>query len=113
LKFVLLIGVMSFFADFTYQGSRSIIGPYLGLPGTGVLAIAMVTGAGEPLGYGLRLFSLRLRVFTGIYGIAWFVGSTAVGALFSISLTTVVLLRVIAELAAIPLILLVARRIRA
>ncbi len=31
LKFVLLIGVMSFFADFTYEGSRSTIGPYLGL----------------------------------------------------------------------------------
>lgn len=62
LKFVLLVGVMSFFADFTYEGSRSIIDPYLGLLGAGVLAIAMVTGAGEPLGYGLRLFSLRLWV---------------------------------------------------
>jgi len=30
LKFVLLIGVLSLFADFTYQGSRSVLGPYLG-----------------------------------------------------------------------------------
>ena len=30
MKFVLMVGVMSFFADFTYEGSRSIIGPYLG-----------------------------------------------------------------------------------
>ena len=30
LKFVLMIGVLSFFADFTYEGSRSIVGPYLG-----------------------------------------------------------------------------------
>lgn len=29
LSFVLLIGVLSFFADFTYEGSRSILGPYL------------------------------------------------------------------------------------
>ena len=29
LRFVLLIGVLSFFADFTYEGSRSILGPYL------------------------------------------------------------------------------------
>ena len=31
LKFVLVIGVLSFFADFTYEGSRSIVGPYLAL----------------------------------------------------------------------------------
>jgi MFS family permease len=35
LKFVVLVGVMSFFADFTYEGSRSIIGPYLGVLATG------------------------------------------------------------------------------
>jgi hypothetical protein len=35
LKFVLLVGVMSFFADFTYEGSRSVIGPYLGTLGAG------------------------------------------------------------------------------
>jgi Na+/proline symporter len=29
LRFVLLIGLLSFFADFTYEGSRSILGPYL------------------------------------------------------------------------------------
>ena len=59
LKFVLLVGVMSFFADFTYEGSRSIIGQYLGLLGAGALAIGVVTGFGELLGYGLRLFSGR------------------------------------------------------
>jgi hypothetical protein len=35
LKFVLMVGVMSFFADFTYEGSRSIVGPYLGMLGAG------------------------------------------------------------------------------
>ena len=29
LRFIILIGILSFFADFTYEGSRSIIGPYL------------------------------------------------------------------------------------
>jgi MFS family permease len=57
LRFVVLVGVMSFFADFTYEGSRSIVGQYLGLLGAGALAISMVTGAGELLGYGLRLLS--------------------------------------------------------
>jgi MFS family permease len=67
LKFVLMVGVMSFFADFTYEGSRSIIGPYLGTLGAGALAIAVVTGAGEFLGYGLRLFSGRGADRTGRY----------------------------------------------
>jgi MFS family permease len=48
-------------------------------------------------------------LFTGVYGIAWFAGSTAIGALFGISLTAVVLFAVMAELATIPLILLVRR----
>lgn len=60
LRFVLLIGVMSFFADFTYEGARSIIGPYLGVLGAGALIISTVTGFGELLGYGLRLVSGRL-----------------------------------------------------
>ena len=29
LRFIILIGILSFFADFTYEGSRSVIGPYL------------------------------------------------------------------------------------
>jgi MFS family permease len=67
LKFVLLVGVMSFFADFTYEGSRSIIGPYLATLGAGALAIATITGVGEFLGYGLRLFSGRGADRTGRY----------------------------------------------
>jgi len=35
LKFVVMVGIMSFFADFTYEGSRSITGPYLGMLGAG------------------------------------------------------------------------------
>lgn len=67
LKFVLMVGVMSFFADFTYEASRSIIGPYLGLLGAGALAIAVITGFGELLGYGLRLISGRSADRTGLY----------------------------------------------
>ncbi len=65
LKFVLLIGVMSLFADFTYEGSRSILGPYLGQLGAGAAAIGIITGLGELLGYGLRLVSGRSADRTG------------------------------------------------
>jgi hypothetical protein len=30
LKFVVLLGTVSLFADMTYEGARSITGPYLG-----------------------------------------------------------------------------------
>jgi len=67
LKFVLLIGVMSFFADFAYEGSRSIVGPYLALLGASAVAVAIITGFGELLGYGLRVVSGRLSDQTGQY----------------------------------------------
>jgi len=66
-RFVLTVGAMSFFADFAYEGSRSVIGQYLGLLGAGALAISMITGFGELLGYGLRLFSGRGADRTGLY----------------------------------------------
>jgi len=74
LKFVLLIGVMSFFADFTYEGSRSIIGPYLAVLGASAAAVGIVAGFGELLGYGLRLVSGRLSDQTGKYWLITIVG---------------------------------------
>ncbi|SBW14211.1 putative membrane protein [Brucella sp. 10RB9215] len=64
-RFVLLIGVLSFFADFTYEGARSVLGPYLALLGASATAIGFVTGLGELAGYGLRLFSGRWADATG------------------------------------------------
>jgi MFS family permease len=67
LRFVVLIGILSFFADFTYEGSRSIIGPYLAtLQATGAI-VGVVTGFGELLGYALRLVSGRWADATGRY----------------------------------------------
>jgi MFS family permease len=57
LKFVLLIGVVSFFADFTYEGARSITGSFLGILGASGAVVSIVAGLGELLGYGLRLVS--------------------------------------------------------
>lgn len=67
LRFVVLIGILSFFADFTYEGSRSIIGPYLATLQASGTVVGIVTGFGEFLGYGLRLFSGRLADATGRY----------------------------------------------
>jgi MFS family permease len=65
LKFVLLIGVVSLFADFTYEGSRSIVGPYLAVLGAGATAVGIIAGLGELLGYALRLVSGPLSERTG------------------------------------------------
>jgi MFS family permease len=65
LKFVLLIGVVSFFADFTYEGARSVTGPYLAILGASATLVGFIAGLGELLGYGLRLVSGRLSERTG------------------------------------------------
>jgi MFS family permease len=65
LRFVMLIGVLSFFADFTYEGSRSILGPYLGSLQASATVIGIVAGFGELAGFGLRLVSGRVADITG------------------------------------------------
>lgn len=67
LRFIVLIGTLSFFADFAYEGSRSIVGPYLATLRASGAIIGIVTGFGELLGYGLRLFSGRWADATGRY----------------------------------------------
>jgi len=60
LRFVLLIGVMSFFADFVYEGARSVNGPYLAVLGASATLVGFIAGLGELLGYGLRIVSGKL-----------------------------------------------------
>jgi MFS family permease len=67
LRFVLMIGVVSLFADMTYEGSRSITGPYLAVLGASATAVGIIAGLGELLGYSLRLVSGRLSDKTGQY----------------------------------------------
>lgn len=85
LRFVLLIGVLSFFADFTYEGSRSILGSYLALLGASATVVGLVTGFGELAGYGLRLVSGRWadasRAYWPITIFGYLVQMTAVPAL--------------------------------
>ncbi|HOX24297.1 MAG TPA: MFS transporter [Candidatus Krumholzibacteria bacterium] len=57
LGFVVLFGVVSLFADVTYEGARSITGPFLALLGASGAVVGFVAGLGELIGYGLRLAS--------------------------------------------------------
>jgi MFS family permease len=56
-RFVLIIGIVNFFADMTYEGARAIIGPFLGSLGASAAIVGFVAGFGELVGYGLRSVS--------------------------------------------------------
>jgi predicted MFS family arabinose efflux permease len=53
-RFVLIFGIVNFFADMTYEGGRSIVGPYLGSLGASATIVGFVAGFGEMMGFGLR-----------------------------------------------------------
>jgi predicted MFS family arabinose efflux permease len=57
LQFVVIIGIANFFADFTYEGARGIVGPFLGSLGASAAIVGFVAGFGELMGYGLRSVS--------------------------------------------------------
>src|SRR5438552_3217867 len=57
LQFVVIIGIANFFADFTYEGARAIVGPFLGSLGASAAIVGFVAGFGELMGYGLRSVS--------------------------------------------------------
>lgn len=73
-RFVLVIGIVNFFADTTYEGGRSIIGPFLGSLGASATIIGFVAGFGELVGYGLRSVTGYLADKTRQYWAAVFVG---------------------------------------
>jgi predicted MFS family arabinose efflux permease len=53
-RFVLIIGIVSLFADMTYEGARSINGAFLGSLGATGTIVGFVAGIGELIGYGFR-----------------------------------------------------------
>ncbi|HEV8540499.1 MAG TPA: MFS transporter, partial [Nitrospiraceae bacterium] len=57
LNFVILFGAVSLCADVTYEGARSITGPYLAMLGASGTVVGLVAGFGEFIGYGLRFVS--------------------------------------------------------
>src|ERR1019366_9799495 len=59
LRFIVCLGVVSLFADMTYEGARSIIGPYLKDLGATGFQVAIIAGIGEMLAASLRFFSGR------------------------------------------------------
>ncbi len=67
IRFIVLLGVADLFADLTYEGARSIMGPYLALLGASATAVGVVAGLGELIGYSFRMVSGYLGERTGRY----------------------------------------------
>ncbi len=66
-RFVVMIGVVSLLSDATYEGARSLTGPYLAFLGAGAAAVGVVAGLGELIGYGFRLVSGHIADRTRAY----------------------------------------------
>ncbi|MFA4903256.1 MAG: MFS transporter [Desulfobaccales bacterium] len=73
-KFIILVGVVSLFSDMTYEGARSITGPFLGILNASATVVGIVAGLGEFIGYALRLVSGYLTDRLGKYWSITFVG---------------------------------------
>src|SRR5713101_522186 len=65
--FIVFLGIVSLFGDMTYEGARSITGPYLGVLGVTATTIGIVSGVGELVGYAVRLGSGYLADTSGRY----------------------------------------------
>jgi MFS family permease len=78
MKIILLLGLVSLFADITYESARSISGPFLASLGAGAFLISFVGGLGEFIGYGLRIFagyiSDKLKNYWGLTILGYFLG---------------------------------------
>ncbi len=68
LKFVVLIGVVSFFADFTYEGARSVTGPFMAVLGANGTIVGIV--AGLLFGYLIQMAAVPLLALAGNWQVA-------------------------------------------
>jgi MFS family permease len=81
--FIILLGIVSLFGDVTYEGARSVTGPYLATLGASASVVSLVAGVGEFTGYALRLAFGYLADRTKAY---WFFTFIGYGLLLSVPL---------------------------
>jgi MFS family permease len=66
-RFILCFGLVSLFADMTYEGAHSIVGPLLKGLGASAAAVGIIAGFGEMVAASLRYFSGRFADQTRAY----------------------------------------------
>jgi MFS family permease len=67
IRFIVAMGIVSLFADMTYEGAHSIIGPFLKDLGATATAVGIIAGLGEMIAATLRVLSGRLADRTRAY----------------------------------------------
>jgi MFS family permease len=67
IRFIICLGIVSMFADMTYEGAHSVIGPLLSDLGSSATQVGLIAGVGEMFAASLRLFSGRLADKTRAY----------------------------------------------
>lgn len=73
-SFLVMLGIVSLFSDLSYEGARSIIGPYLLLLGAPAATVGFVSGLGEFIGYALRLLTGYISDRTKRYWLLTIIG---------------------------------------
>ncbi|MCX5867366.1 MAG: MFS transporter [Proteobacteria bacterium] len=73
-QIIILMGIVSLCGDITYEGARSITGPFLATLGASAAAVGLVAGAGEFLGYAIRLVTGYLADRTERYWVFTILG---------------------------------------
>ncbi len=74
LRFVVLMGIVNLFADFTYEGGRGVVGAFLGHLGASGAAVGAVAGGGELAGYAIRSIAGVIADRTGLYWLDVWIG---------------------------------------
>jgi len=85
IRFIFVMGIVSLFADMTYEGAHSILGPYLKDLGATATQVGIIAGFGELIAAALRLVSGKLadrtRAYWGLTFLGYFVNLTVVPGL--------------------------------
>jgi MFS family permease len=66
-RFIVCLGIVSLFADMTYEGAYSGVGPFLSQLGVTAALVGVISGFGEMLAASLRYFSGRFADRTRAY----------------------------------------------
>jgi MFS family permease len=84
-KFIIALGFVSLFADMTYEGAHSVIGPLLKDLGASAAQVGFIAGLGEMIAASLRFFSGKLadrtRAYWTITTLGYFLNLVVVPAL--------------------------------
>ncbi len=74
LRFIAILGLVSLFADWLYEGARSALPQFLSALGASALIVGLAFGLGDLLGYAARMITGPLADRRGGYWLETFIG---------------------------------------